>query len=689
MTFRAVPVFALTLLVAALNVVWTAAGQNTGQPQRPVFRGGANVVLVDVYPTTEGRIVEGLERTDFQVFENGTAQTIDQFEFVRVEPGVASERRDPANLAESLTQAADPRNRLFVIFLDHLHVNVAGSHATRRPLVDLLERLLAPNDLFALTTVNTRARDLTFARRTESLERQLVDNWAWGLRQSIALEPDEQALASCIDPGDQMTATEGGVGRKLSQVIAARMREDKVLRHLDDLISYLGAVREARKSVIAFTNGWLLYGPDRATVEGVLNRGMARMPQIGVGGGGQMVIGNPQGQGTTADCNVQFQSLFLQDNAQRMRDIMTRANRNNVTFYPVNPSGMEVFDVSMAEQVRGGKDVPLTLNMDRATFRTEAMRTLAENTDGIAVITNDLGAGLRRIADDMSAYYLIGYSSTNAKADGSYRRIEVKTTRSGVRVRARRGYVAAKTPPPPPTTATSTTSAIPAPLTEAFGVLSRLRPGAEIFTRAIVDGTAMSVVVEIAAARVADAAFAKGADVAVTVTDRAGATVASPTGRIDAGRRSVEIPVTLPDASAGPWRIGVKIAGATGMDDRVDANAGGGAIVGEPRLFRAAPGGTAPIRPAADFQFYRTERVHVEWAMKKTLDRREARLINRTGQPFAVPVNLTERTADPAAPMLAADILVSPLAPGDYAIELTVASGADTERVYVPIRVIR
>lgn len=41
------------------------------QPQRPVFRGSTDVVRVDVYPRSRGRIVPDLSRDDFQVFEDG------------------------------------------------------------------------------------------------------------------------------------------------------------------------------------------------------------------------------------------------------------------------------------------------------------------------------------------------------------------------------------------------------------------------------------------------------------------------------------------------------------------------------------------------------------------------------------------------------------------------------------------
>ena len=70
---------------------------------------------------------------------------------------------------------------------------------------------------------------------------------------------------------------------------------------------------------------------------------------------------------------------------------------------------------------------------NRLRLRQDAMMTLAENTDGIAIVnTNDLAAGMKRIVDDVSAYYLLGYYSTNTTHDGRYRRIEVKAKTPGL-----------------------------------------------------------------------------------------------------------------------------------------------------------------------------------------------------------------------------------------------------------------
>jgi hypothetical protein len=53
---------------------------------------------------------------------------------------------------------------------------------------------------------------------------------------------------------------------------------------------------------------------------------------------------------------------------------------------------------------------------------------------------NDLTKGMEQIVRDSSAYYLIGYNSTQAPQDGKFHPIRVRIKRPGVQVRARKGY---------------------------------------------------------------------------------------------------------------------------------------------------------------------------------------------------------------------------------------------------------
>jgi hypothetical protein len=73
----------------------------------------------------------------------------------------------------------------------------------------------------------------------------------------------------------------------------------------------------------------------------------------------------------------------------------------------------------------------------------ETLTTLAADTGGRAFTdSNDFGDAFARVQRDLSAYYLIGYSSTNSRQDGRFRRIQVRVSRRDARVEARAGYYA-------------------------------------------------------------------------------------------------------------------------------------------------------------------------------------------------------------------------------------------------------
>jgi hypothetical protein len=105
-------------------------------------------------------------------------------------------------------------------------------------------------------------------------------------------------------------------------------------------------------------------------------------------------------------------------------------------------------------------------------------------------------------------------------------------------------------------------------------------------------------------------------------------------------------------------------------------------------VFRATPSPRAPLRPVADYQFRRTERVHVEWPVARALDGRTARLLSRRGDALPVPVALTER-ADGDRTVLAADVQLAALAEGDYVIEIVATQGSEKVQRLLAFRVVR
>ena len=149
-----------------------------------------------------------------------------------------------------------------------------------------------------------------------------------------------------------------------------------------------------------------------------------------------------------------FGPMMLLEDAQRRRAILRTGIGVTAAFVLVrfanvygDPQPWAVQDGVLATMLSfiNAEKYPPSLAEDgnRLRNRESAMLTLADNTDGIAIVnTNDLAAGMRRIVEDVSAYYLLGYYSTNTAHDGRYRRIDVKLKAPDQRVRARRGYFA-------------------------------------------------------------------------------------------------------------------------------------------------------------------------------------------------------------------------------------------------------
>ena len=113
--------------------------------------------------------------------------------------------------------------------------------------------------------------------------------------------------------------------------------------------------------------------------------------------------------------------LDRNDEASLIQDLVRTANDNNTAIYTLDPRGLGA----------GVADV---------------MWVLAANTGASAFVnTNSPEKALRQVVVDASAFYLLGYASTKSPADGKFHQIKVRVKRSGIDVRARKGYWAPST----------------------------------------------------------------------------------------------------------------------------------------------------------------------------------------------------------------------------------------------------
>lgn len=91
------------------------------------------------------------------------------------------------------------------------------------------------------------------------------------------------------------------------------------------------------------------------------------------------------------------------------------------------------------------RDAAVSSQISSMHSSRETLASLAQDTGGRTFYdTNDFGDAFQEIQSENSSYYMLGYSPTNARSDGRFRKIRVEVTRPGVKVQARPGYYAPK-----------------------------------------------------------------------------------------------------------------------------------------------------------------------------------------------------------------------------------------------------
>ncbi len=676
---------ALALLASVAAVVLSA---QTAPPQEPaakrqVFRTEANLVRVDVHVLKDGKPITDLRAADFELLEDGVAQKIDQFEYIRVDAPQSAPAVNPSSTAAALELAADPRNRVFVLFLDAFHVLEENSMQTPMPLVRLIDSLIGPSDLIGLMMPQMDFRDLILGRNTDVLRNGLLQERRWGTKLRDCndvqhLDPIEKMYTVCYPSTGQCAIS------AIAWQLIHRRREAFTFGVLRELVQSIGARREARTHMVLVSEGWPLVRESNA----LSSIGAKNPPQVRIGPGGRLGTKNPNAYNVDTDeCDRHLRAAAALDNQRTYQDLIDDANRNNVSFYTVDPGGLRV------DEPRSPVRRPGDLGMSHV----ETLQTLSANTDGNAIVrTNDVAGALQRVVDDISGYYLLAYYSTNTKSDGGYRTIRVKVTRPGVEVRARKGYRAwTAADLKAMNEARAAAAATPAPRdpatvdrTEALGRLARIAPSTAFFLHASFDAarSELHVTGELSAAAAKATEWRQGADAQILVTGPQGTAAGTGRATIGPGGRSFLARVPVMGATSGDYEISVRLRPAAGAAPLLETTraAIGASPIGEPIAFRSAD----RQNPVASFFWWRTEVARFEAPVAPAATSPAARILDRAGNPMAVPVNAAIRDEN-GSRWLVADLRLAPLSPGDYTIELTVDAGGSSARRFVPLRVER
>jgi len=396
----------LVVLAASLMVgeTRTAAQEEPPSPQAPLptFRVAVDLVTTDVIvrDSDTDAFVSDLTVDEFEVYEDGVQQEI--VSLVLTHGGRVFNVKAPpaAPIAEGIIlPPARPTNdaagRVFLIFIDDLHLAFDLTPRIRDLMRRILRNLVHEGDMFGMVSTGTSsiAEDLTYDRQV--------------LEAAI-----DRVSGSGLGPDEIITGQSGRGGNP-----ELRYRAHVAFKTAYDLMRNIEQLRNRRKAVIYISTGYDFNPYEDA-------RQNYRIDEYGRDANPFQVPGSGTG--------MEFAEGDL---VRELGELTRAANRANASFYTIDPRGL------VGGQDLGDRQVSASEWSRHISKTQDSLRILADETGGFAVVNrNTFDDSLKRIDAETSDYYVIGYYSNNPDPLNRTRRLEIKAVREGVEVWSRTSY---------------------------------------------------------------------------------------------------------------------------------------------------------------------------------------------------------------------------------------------------------
>jgi len=377
-----------------------AAQQRPPTPRRSGFRFkvNTNLVLVNVVVRDkQGNLVRGMTKDDFQLFEDGKPQTIADFgledtDAIALEsqniPGVTGVAGAPPAPPPDPQSTEEMRNRrIIILFFDFTAMDPEQIDRTVTAAKQFVEKQMAPADLVALVSLASSMRlDLDLTANRERINR-VLDAYVSGQGQGFD-SGDTGSAEGTAETGGSFTPDDTDYNV---------FNTDRKLEALESLMQTLGGIQQ-KKSIVYFSNG---------------------ISRSGI------------------------------ENQAALRGATAMATKTNCSIYPVDIRGLAALPPGGEAQSASLHGVSAysgaaTINQFESNASSqETLSTLAADTGGKAFLdSNDFGLVFQRVQKDTSAYYVLGFYSTNTTQDGKYRHLQVRVKRPDVKIEFRQGYYA-------------------------------------------------------------------------------------------------------------------------------------------------------------------------------------------------------------------------------------------------------
>lgn len=406
--------FALSVVAAAAFVAVPAA-----QQRPPVFRMNTQEVSVDVIVRDDkGAVVTGLTQQDFEITEDGKAQDIRSFSFQQIKDRPANEvetvdvlagakdklsaemRTAPAPKAPAKPVAEAPPapmksedlagRRLIVLLFDIASMQPEDVQRAVDSATKFVDKNMTPADMVAVATISTQLDIMSdFSSDKEKVSTALAK---LGYKEGTATPPPTADTVAT----DEAQSADDTSSQDTSDM--DMFNNDVRLRALKALAESMTSI-EQTKSIMYFSSGLTRTG---------------------------------------------------EDNQVELRAAINAAIRAHVKIYPVDSRGLQAVVPGGDATHQSGRGssmfsgAAVTSQYTAMNASQDTLGSLATDTGGRAFLdSNDFMPAFEKVQRDMSAYYLIGYATSNVAKDGKYRTIKVRVKNpqyKNVKIEARAGY---------------------------------------------------------------------------------------------------------------------------------------------------------------------------------------------------------------------------------------------------------
>jgi VWFA-related protein len=428
-----------TVACVALVAVLSAQAPEPAKPapaqEKPTFRVQVDLVTNDVVIRDEkGNFISDLRPEEFRVYEDGVLQDLASMTVVtggRVyNPMSAPVAAAPEGIIlPKKRTVSDVSGRIFLFFVDDQHLQFGNTGRVRELFKKISKELVHEGDLFGIVSSGPSSIqvDMTYDRsRIDETIKKMTGN---------ELKPTEIINGA------------GGPGGPTE----IRYRAHVAFSTMTDALKNLEAVHNRRKAIIWVSDGYD-FAPFKDARYGTMDLSSPFEQNAGAQARNQAAAQSAQSNGGQApdpsndpDVRQQMQQEQFADAdlSRELYEITQSANRANTTIYTIDPRGLV------------GPMADLDENVDPQQWSEfvrksqDSLRTLAEETGGIAVVnTNDFTKALKRVDAETSDYYVLGYYSKNPDILKRRRVVDVRVTRAGLTVWARKEYVLKPQPAP-------------------------------------------------------------------------------------------------------------------------------------------------------------------------------------------------------------------------------------------------